>query len=167
MPLVISQSRTQSTASTLLPDLGGDTALSTWSLPRWMMRNDLANSALSSIQPVHSDPVLTKAYPKILQPHLWDRVFPYGEYLDGHACVAIGTDAPTTKQLPLPNLYNATARKSALDPGSSQATSPDGAISLIQAAIAATSGAAYSRFAEGWTGSITKGHRADFVVLET
>ncbi|KAJ5992056.1 amidohydrolase 3 [Penicillium sp. IBT 35674x] len=121
----------------------------------------------ASIQPVHSDPVLTKAYPKILQPHLWDRVFPYREYLDGHACVAIGTDAPTAKHLPLPNIYNATTRKSALNPSSSEATNPDGAISLIQAAIAATSGAAYSRFAEGWTGSITRGHRADFVVLET
>ncbi|KAJ5786560.1 amidohydrolase 3 [Penicillium pulvis] len=121
----------------------------------------------ASIQPVHSDPVLTKAYPKILQPRLWDRVFPYREYLDGHACVAIGTDAPTAKHLPLPNLYNATTRKSALDPSSSQTTNPVGAISLIQAAIAATSGAAYSRFAEGWTGSIAKGHRADFVVLET
>ena len=121
----------------------------------------------ASIQPVHSDPVLTKAYPNILQPHLWDRVFPYREYLDGHACVAIGTDAPTAKHLQLPNLYNATTRKSALDPGSSQATNPNGAIPLVEAAIAATSGAAYSRFAEGWTGSIAKGHRADFVVLET
>lgn len=31
----------------------------------------------ASIQPVHSDPTLTKSYPGILQPHLWERAFPY------------------------------------------------------------------------------------------
>jgi predicted amidohydrolase YtcJ len=121
----------------------------------------------ASVQPVHSDPALTKDYPHILQPHLWERAFPYREYLEGNACLAFGTDAPTARHLPLPNLYNATVRKSALEPQSNQMTNPDGAITLLQAVIAATYGAAYSRFAEGWVGSIAADHRADFVVLET
>ncbi|KAJ5502097.1 amidohydrolase 3 [Penicillium fimorum] len=121
----------------------------------------------ASIQPVHSDPALTKAYPRILKPHLWDRAFPYREYADGNACVAIGTDSPTARHLPLPNLYNATVRKSALEPESEQILSPHNGLTLIQAFTAATSGAAYSRFAEGWVGSIAPNHRADFVVLDT
>jgi predicted amidohydrolase YtcJ len=121
----------------------------------------------ASVQPVHSDPALTKDYPRILQPHLWERAFPYREYLEGNACLAFGTDAPTARHLPLPNLYNATVRKSALEPQSNQMTNPDGAITLLQAVTAATYGAAYSRFAEGWVGSIAADHRADFVVLET
>ncbi|OQE36138.1 hypothetical protein PENCOP_c012G08938 [Penicillium coprophilum] len=121
----------------------------------------------ASIQPVHSDPALTKAYPKILEPHLWERAFPYREYVDGNACVAIGTDSPTARHLPFPNLYNATVRKSALEPESDQIINPHNGLTLLQALTAATSGAAYSRFAEGWVGSIAPNHRADFVVLDT
>ncbi|KAJ5612782.1 amidohydrolase 3 [Penicillium lagena] len=121
----------------------------------------------ASIQPVHSDPALTKAYPQILEPHLWERAFPYREYVDGNACVAIGTDSPTARHLPLPNFYNATVRRSALEPKSNQMVNPHNGLTLLQAISAATSGAAYSRFAEGWVGSIAPNHRADFVVLET
>ncbi|KAJ5150632.1 amidohydrolase 3 [Penicillium coprophilum] len=121
----------------------------------------------ASIQPVHSDPALTKAYPKILKPHLWERAFPYREYIDGNACVAIGTDSPTARHLPFPNLYNATVRKSAIEPESDQIINPRNGLTLLQALTAATSGAAYSRFAEGWVGSIAPNHRADFVVLDT
>lgn len=121
----------------------------------------------ASVQPVHSDPALTKAYPAILQPHLWERAFPYQEYAQGRAYIAIGTDAPTARHLPMPNLYNATVRKSALERESPRTTNSRNALTLLQAVTAATSGAAYSRFAEGWVGSIAENHRADFVVLDT
>ncbi|RMJ18302.1 hypothetical protein CDV36_002002 [Fusarium kuroshium] len=121
----------------------------------------------ASIQPVHSDPSLNSAYAKLIRPATWERAFPYREFLDGHACIAIGTDAPTARHLPFPNLYNATTRKSALQPTSSVKCNAEAALTLSQAVTAATSGAAYSRFAEEWTGSLKAGLRADFLTLDT
>ena len=40
-------------------------------------------------------------------------------------------------------------------------------LSLVEALAAATHGAAYSRFADSWTGRLHVGMQADFVVLET
>lgn len=121
----------------------------------------------ASIQPVHSDPSINSAYTKLIRSETWERAFPYREFLDGHACVAIGTDAPTARHLPFPNLYNATTRRSALKPKLSTKVNAEAALTLSQAVTAATSGAAYSRFAEEWTGSLRAGLRADFLTLDT
>ncbi|KAJ9426123.1 amidohydrolase family-domain-containing protein [Fusarium oxysporum] len=119
----------------------------------------------ASVQPVHSDPAILEGYEKLVKPSAWKHCFPYKECLDGHANVAIGTDAPTARHLPFPNLYNATTRKSALEPERGTVTNGDSALTLEQAVRGATYGAAYSRFAEGWTGRLEKGLRADFMVL--
>ncbi|KAJ8108065.1 hypothetical protein OPT61_g8430 [Boeremia exigua] len=121
----------------------------------------------ASVQPVHSDPAILVDYQKLIGPHLWDRAFAYKEFLDGHACVALGTDAPTALHLPLPNLYNATTRKSATRPHMHEQTTPHQALTMSQAFYAATGGAAHSRFAESWTGSLKAGLAADFVVLDS
>ncbi|KAJ5666670.1 hypothetical protein N7462_011079 [Penicillium macrosclerotiorum] len=67
---------------------------------------------------------------------------------------------------PRPILENITVRKSALEPESDQMTNPRGTITLLQAVTAATLGAAYSQFAEGWVGRIATDHWADYVALE-
>jgi predicted amidohydrolase YtcJ len=121
----------------------------------------------ASVQPVHSDPAILVDYQKLIGPHLWDRAFAYKEFLDHHACVAFGTDAPTARHLPLPNLYNATTRKSATQPQMTERTMPHQALTMSQAFHAATAGAAHSRFAETWTGSLKAGLQADFVVLDS
>ncbi|KAF2853431.1 hypothetical protein T440DRAFT_552687 [Plenodomus tracheiphilus IPT5] len=120
----------------------------------------------ASVQPVHSDPAILQDYPKLIGAETWERAFAYKEFLDGGACVAFGTDAPTALHLPLPNLYNATTRQSAVNPELTIQTTPHQAFSMSQAFHAATAGAAYSRFAESWTGRLKKGLRADFVVLD-
>jgi predicted amidohydrolase YtcJ len=122
---------------------------------------------VASVQPVHSDPAILEDYPKLVGEALWERVFAYKDFLDGGACVAFGTDAPTAMHLPMPNLYNATTRKSAMQPKMMAQTTPRQAFSMSQAFYAATTGAAYSRFAEEWTGSIKEGLRADFVILDS
>jgi predicted amidohydrolase YtcJ len=122
---------------------------------------------IASVQPVHSDPAILVDYQKLIGPHLWDRAFAYKEFLDGHACVAFGTDAPTARHLPLPNLYNATTRMSATQPRMTERTTPHQALTMSQAFHAATAGAAYSRFAEKWTGSLKAGLQADFVILDS
>lgn len=121
----------------------------------------------ASVQPVHSDPAILADYPTLVGEALWDRAFAYKDFLDSGACVAFGTDAPTALHLPMPNLYNATTRKSAMRPEMTEETVPRQAFSMSQAFYAATTGAAYSRFAEDWTGSLKKGLRADFVVLDS
>jgi predicted amidohydrolase YtcJ len=121
---------------------------------------------VASVQPVHSDPAILQDYPQLIGAHSWDRAFTYKDFLDSGACVAFGTDAPTALHLPMPNLYNATTRKSAMRPEMTGQTNPSQAFTLSQAFHAATTGAAYSRFAETWTGSLKPGLRADFVVLD-
>ncbi|KAM0258522.1 hypothetical protein ACHAPA_011227 [Fusarium lateritium] len=119
----------------------------------------------ASVQPVHSDPAILEGYSKLVRPSAWKDAFPYKECLDGHANVAIGTDAPTARHLPFPNLYNATTRKSALEPERKTVTNGKSALTLPQAMKAATYGAAYSRFAETWTGRLMEGLKADFMIL--
>ncbi|KAF4419193.1 amidohydrolase ytcJ [Fusarium acutatum] len=100
----------------------------------------------ASVQPVHSDPAILEGYEKLVKPSAWKHCFPYKECLDGHANVAIGTDAPTARHLPFPNLYNATTRRSALEPERETVTNGDSALTLEQAVRGATYGAAYSRW---------------------
>ncbi|KAJ4353921.1 uncharacterized protein N0V89_005652 [Didymosphaeria variabile] len=120
----------------------------------------------ASVQPVHSDPAILIDYQKLVGAKTFERAFAYKEFLDGGACVALGTDAPTALHLPLPNLYNATTRRSATRPEMNAKTTPHQALTMTQAFHAATTGAAHSRFAETWTGTLGKGMRADFVVLD-
>ncbi|KAJ5689555.1 amidohydrolase 3 [Penicillium macrosclerotiorum] len=120
----------------------------------------------ASIQPVHSDPALFKAWPGLVGPHRCKRAFAYKEFLDGGAPIAIGTDAPTARHFPFPNLYNATTRRSALEPETTDTVNPHFGLTLTQAATAATTGAAYARFADSWTGSLKPGLSADFLVVD-
>ncbi|KAL2837457.1 amidohydrolase 3 [Aspergillus pseudodeflectus] len=120
----------------------------------------------ASVQPVHSDPALFKAWPGLVGSERCKRAFAYKEFLDGGAPLAIGTDAPTARHFPFPNLYNATTRRSALEPETEHTVNPEFAISLVEAMTAATKGAAYARFADSWTGALRPGLSADFVVVE-
>jgi predicted amidohydrolase YtcJ len=121
----------------------------------------------ASVQPVHLDPAGFTAWPGLLGPHRCGRAFAYKEFLDGGATLAFGTDAPTAKHLPLPNLYNAITRRSAREPDSEAMVNEHYALSLAEAVTAATFGAAYSCRADHWTGHIKAGYNANFVVLDT
>lgn len=120
----------------------------------------------ASVQPVHSDPALFKAWPSLIGPERCKRAFAYKDFLDGSAPLAFGTDAPTAPHLPFPNLYNATTRRSARERESTETVNPHFALGLAEAVTAATKGAAYARFADSWTGSLEKGMNADFLVVD-
>ena len=120
----------------------------------------------ASVQPVHSDPSLFKAWPGLIGPERCKRAFAYKEFLDGGANVALGTDAPTAPHFPFPNLYNATTRRSAREVESTQTVNPHFALGLAEAVTAATEGAAYARFADSWAGSLKEGKNADFLVVD-
>lgn len=120
----------------------------------------------ASIQPVHSDPAILRAWPKLLGENRCNRAFAYKDFLDGGAVLALGSDAPTAPHAPLSNLYCATTRRSAREPESLATTNEQYALPLATAMAAATEGAAYSCFADGWTGRLRPGLKADFVVVD-
>ncbi|KAL4905154.1 hypothetical protein BDW74DRAFT_167880 [Aspergillus multicolor] len=121
---------------------------------------------IASVQPVHSDPAHFTAWPSLIGPHCCKRAFAYKDFLDGGAVIALGTDAPTAPHFPFQNLYHATTRRSVSDRGRRDALNPEFKLTLLQAIAGATEGAAYSRFAEKWTGSLKAGTSADFVVVD-
>ncbi|KAM0107943.1 hypothetical protein ACP6JB_006339 [Aspergillus fumigatus] len=120
----------------------------------------------ASVQPVHADPAILRAWPRLLGEERCARAFAYAEFAAHRAPLAIGTDSPTAPHLPLRNLYTATTRRSAREPESTVTVNPQFKLSLLQAVSAATAGSAYSCFADGFTGSLEVGKKADFAVLE-
>ncbi|KAL3474935.1 amidohydrolase 3 [Aspergillus californicus] len=120
----------------------------------------------ASIQPVHADPAILRAWTRLLGTKRCRRAFAYREFHDHGATLAIGTDSPTAPHLPLRNLYTATTRRSAREPESMEKVNPEFALTLLQAISAATAGSAYSCFADDIAGSLEVGKKADFVVLE-
>lgn len=120
----------------------------------------------ASVQPVHSDPAVLRAWPSLIGPERCKRAFAYREFHEGGANLTFGTDVPTADHYPLPNLYNATTRRSAMEPQSEDTTNRHFGVELATAVTAATAGAAYSRFADTWTGKLQAGLKADFVVLD-
>ncbi|PNS20618.1 hypothetical protein CAC42_345 [Sphaceloma murrayae] len=121
----------------------------------------------ASIQPVHSDPAILGAWPKLIG-HRCGRAFAYSDFERRGAPLAIGSDSPTAPHDPLKNLYVATTRKSARKEGAGppQGFDEGWKLGMASAATAATRGAAYSVFQEGRVGALREGMMADFVVVE-
>jgi predicted amidohydrolase YtcJ len=120
----------------------------------------------ASIQPVHADPAILRAWPRLIGPHRCKRAFAYREFVEGGAPLALGSDAPTAPHEPLPNLYVATTRRSYREPELDATVNHEFALTVSQAVGGATYGSAYSCFAERWTGSLKPGLKADFVVCK-
>jgi predicted amidohydrolase YtcJ len=121
----------------------------------------------ASIQPVHADPSILRAWPKLLGPERLKRAFAYSDFADHGAHITIGSDSPTAPYAPLPNMYVATTRKSARHPEAEDApVNENFRLELAQAVTAATSGAAYSCFADDRLGSLEVGKMADFNVVD-
>lgn len=120
----------------------------------------------ASIQPVHSDPAILRAWPRLIGDGRCKRAFAYREFADGGAPLALGSDAPTAPHQPLPNLYVATTRRSCREPELRTVVNPEFALTVCQAVAGATHGSAYSCFADEWTGSLKVGLKADFVVCD-
>lgn len=120
----------------------------------------------ASVQPVHSDPAVLKAWPKLLGPERCKRAFAYREMADGGATLALGSDAPTAPHSLPQNCYVATTRQSARDPSYKEVVNPQSALGLCETVVAASTGSARSCFWEDVAGSIEKGKLADFAVVD-
>lgn len=120
----------------------------------------------ASIQPVHADPAILRAWPRLIGEHRCKRAFAYREFADHGAPLALGSDAPTAPHVPLPNLYVATTRRSYREPELETVVNGEFALTVCQAVAGATRGSAYSCFADAWTGELKAGLKADFVVAD-
>lgn len=120
----------------------------------------------ASVQAVHADPAILKAWPKLIGEDRLRRAFAYKEFHDHGANLALGTDSPTAPHLPFPNLYTATTRRSARDPSMVTTTNKHFGLSLMEALTAATYGSAYSCFADTRIGELSAGKKADFVIAD-
>jgi predicted amidohydrolase YtcJ len=125
-----------------------------------------ALGVVASMQPVHADPAIQDNWRSMLGDHRCERAFPWTEFTEAGATLALSTDAPTAPHQPLPNMYVAATRRSALDPAL-EANLPHYALELADAFCHATRDAAYSCRAEDRQGRIAAGYLADFTVLDS
>lgn len=120
----------------------------------------------ASIQPVHADPAILRAWPKLLGAHRCKRAFAYREFADHGAPLALGSDAPTAPHAPLPNVYVGTTRRSYREPEYETTVNPHFALGVAEAVAAASQGVAYSCRDENRIGSLKKGMKADFTIVD-
>ena len=120
----------------------------------------------ASMQPVHADPAISANWRAKLDDDRVERGFPWPWMTDAGARLAFGTDSPTSPHAPLPNMYVAATRASALDP-TAAANVPDFALPLANAIEHATRDSAWTCGAEHEIGRLAAGLYADFVVLDT
>lgn len=119
----------------------------------------------ASMQPVHADPAIQENWRAMLGPDRSPDGFPAAALVASGARLVLGTDAPTAPYAPLPNLFIATTRRSAMDP-ELPANEPKNALPLHDAIRYATANAAWSCYAEDRLGSIAAGRHADFLVID-
>lgn len=120
----------------------------------------------ASIQPVHADPSILKAWPRLLGEDRCQRAFAYREFSDAGALMAIGSDSPTSRWAPMENLYIATTRHSARDPEYPETVNQHFQLGMCEAIVAATGGSARSVFSEERVGTLATGKKADFVLVD-
>ncbi len=119
----------------------------------------------ASMQPVHADPAIQDNWRTKLGDDRVARGFPWPEMTDAGASLVFGTDSPTSPHSPLPNMFIAATRRSALDP-TLPANIPSYAVPLDESIVHATRDAAWACGAEREYGSLSAGLWADFVVLD-
>ncbi|MFG2521453.1 amidohydrolase [Streptomyces sp. NPDC048527] len=119
----------------------------------------------ASMQPVHADPAIQENWRRVLGDERVDRGFPWPEMTEAGATLVLGTDSPTSPHAPLPNMFIAATRRSALNP-SLPANLAHYALPLANAIVHATRDAAWASRSEHLHGRIAEGLYADFIVLD-
>ncbi len=119
---------------------------------------------IPSVQAVHATSDMGWAGDK-LGPQRLKNAYAYGRLLKGAGLIANGSDFPVERVNPLLGFHAAVARKD-LDGRPEEGFQTGDALSREEALKAMTLWAAAANFEESEKGSIEKGKRADFVILE-
>lgn len=118
------------------------------------------------MQPVHADPWILRAWPYLLGPHRCSRAFPYREFSDGGAPLALGSDSPTSPWDVMGNVYVATTRRSYRNTKYAEVVNYNYRLGVCESVVAASYGPARSVFWDQRLGSLEKGKVADLTVWD-
>ncbi|KAI0386485.1 amidohydrolase 3 [Hypomontagnella monticulosa] len=119
----------------------------------------------ASIQPVHADPWILRAWPGLLG-HRCERAFPYREFSDGGAPLALGSDSPTSPWDIMGNVYVATTRKSYRNTKYDEVVNYNYRLGVCESVVAASYGSARSVFWDKRLGSLEPGKVADLTIWD-
>ncbi|MFD0904133.1 amidohydrolase [Actinomadura sediminis] len=119
----------------------------------------------ASMQPVHADPAIRANWNAMLGDARAENGFAWPAMTAAGARLAFGTDAPTAPHPPLPNMFVASTRRSALVPGL-PAMEPHLAVPVAEAIVHGTADSAWACRAEHDQGRLRAGLLADFIVLD-
>lgn len=117
------------------------------------------------MQPVHADPWILRAWPELIGERR-DRAFPYREFSDHGAPLALGSDSPTSPWDVMGNAYVATTRKSYRNTEYDQVVNFNYRLGLCESVVAASHGSARSVFWDERLGSLEKGKVADLTIWD-
>ena len=120
----------------------------------------------ASMQPVHADPAIADNWIAMLGEPRGSHGFRWADMVSAGVRLAFGTDAPTAPFAPLPNLYIAATRRSALDPSLPVGAGVDQVRPLDESLVHATADAAWSCFDDADRGRLQPGMLADFVIVD-
>ncbi len=120
---------------------------------------------ISSMQPVHqtSDRKMAEAR---LGPERLEGAYAWNTILKAGGKLAFGSDVPVESADPFAGLATAISREDA-DGQPFGGWRPQDRVTRPQALAGFTTGAAHAAFAETKVGSLTPGHRADFILIDT
>ncbi|OTB00283.1 hypothetical protein M426DRAFT_324428 [Hypoxylon sp. CI-4A] len=119
----------------------------------------------ASIQPVHADPWILRAWPSLLG-HRCERAFPYREFSDGGAPLALGSDSPTSPWDIMGNVYVAATRKSYRNTQYDEVVNYNFRLGVCESVVAASYGPARSVFWDKRLGSLEPGKVADLTIWD-
>ncbi len=123
------------------------------------------NGIISSMQPVHQTSDRTMAEAR-LGPQRLAGAYAWQSVLQAGGKLAFGSDTPVESADPFAGLATAITREDA-NGQPFGGWIPKERVSREQALAGFTTGAAYAAFAETKVGSLTPGHRADFILVNT
>ncbi len=122
------------------------------------------NDIISSMQPVHQTSDRTMAEAR-LGPERLKGAYAWQSILKAGGKLAFGSDVPVESADPFAGLAAAMTREDAAGQPFG-GWLPQERVTREQALAGFTTGAAYAAFAEGKVGSLTPGHRADFILID-
>jgi predicted amidohydrolase YtcJ len=117
---------------------------------------------IASMQPNHLLTDVAWAEER-LGPERSARAYAWGSFVEAGVTLAFGTDSPVEPVTPFRGIYAAVTRR---NEAGTETFHPEQRLTMAQALLAYTQGAAYAEFAEGWKGKLAPGFVADFVVLD-
>jgi predicted amidohydrolase YtcJ len=123
------------------------------------------NGIISSMQPVHQTSDRTMAEAR-LGPQRLAGAYAWQSVLQAGGKLAFGSDTPVESADPFAGLATAITREDAKGQPFG-GWMPKERVSREQALAGFTTGGAYAAFAENKVGSLTPGHRADFILINT